>query len=85
MVIVETSVFTRQVQKLLKDDDYRELQIVLAERPDMGAVMVGSGGTQSSVGGSGSRQKRRCTGDVLLGGQTRAVVNVTDVSQIRAG
>ena len=48
MVIVETSVFTRQVQKLLKDDDYRELQIALAERPDMGAVMVGSGGIRKA-------------------------------------
>jgi len=26
MVIIETSVFTRQVQKLLTDDEYRELQ-----------------------------------------------------------
>ena len=48
MVIVETSVFTRQVQKLLKDDDYRELQIALAERPDRGAVMVGSGGIRKA-------------------------------------
>jgi len=48
MVIVETSVFTRQVQKLLKDEDYRELQIALAERPDMGAVMVGSGGIRKA-------------------------------------
>ncbi len=44
MIIIETSVFTRQVQKLLNDDTYRALQIALAERPDMGAVMVGSGG-----------------------------------------
>jgi len=58
MVIVETSIFTRQVQKLLKDDDYRELQITLAERPDMGAVMVGSGGirkTRWAAQGQGKR------------------------------
>ena len=44
MIVIETSVFTRQVQKLLSDDEYRELQIALAERPDMGTVIVGSGG-----------------------------------------
>jgi hypothetical protein len=44
MVIIETSIFTRQVQKLLSDDIYRELQITLAERPDMGAIIRGSGG-----------------------------------------
>jgi hypothetical protein len=58
MVIVETSVFTRQVQKLLEDDDYRELQIALAERPDMGAVMVGSGGIRKTRWAAQGRGKR---------------------------
>jgi hypothetical protein len=44
MIFVETSIFTRQVQKLLADDEYRELQQALVDRPDAGAVMVGSGG-----------------------------------------
>ena len=44
MIFVETSIFTRQVQKLLTDDEYRELQKALVNRPDAGAVMVGSGG-----------------------------------------
>ena len=58
MVIIETSVFTRQAQKLLNDDAYRDLQIALAERPDMGAVMVGSGGLRKvrwAVQGRGKR------------------------------
>lgn len=44
MVIIETSVFTRQVQKLLSDDEYRELQIALMHDPGMGQIIVGGGG-----------------------------------------
>jgi hypothetical protein len=44
MVIIETSVFTRQVQNLLTDDEYHQLQLALVERPDLGAVIEGSGG-----------------------------------------
>lgn len=44
MVIIETSVFTRQVQKLLTEDEYKELQLTLVARPDMGAIMRGGGG-----------------------------------------
>ena len=44
MVIIETSIFTRQVQELLSDEEYRELQIALVQRPNAGAVMAGSGG-----------------------------------------
>lgn len=58
MVIIETSVFTRQVQKLLTDDEYRELQIALAQRPDMGRVIVGSGGLRKVRWGVRGRGKR---------------------------
>lgn len=44
MVIIETSVFTRRVLDLLTDDEYRELQIALANHPTLGAVIPGSGG-----------------------------------------
>jgi mRNA-degrading endonuclease RelE of RelBE toxin-antitoxin system len=44
MVIIETTVFTRQVLKLLSDEEYRVLQSSLAERPDMGDLIKGSGG-----------------------------------------
>ena len=44
MVILETSVFTRQVRELLSDDEYRALQIALVARPDAGSLMVGTGG-----------------------------------------
>jgi len=58
MVIVETSIFTRQVQKLLRDDEYRLLQTVLVERPDIGPIIVGSGGLRKIRGIAGGRGKR---------------------------
>jgi hypothetical protein len=44
MVIIETTVFTRQVVNLLPDKDYRSLQLTLANRPDTGDLIKGSGG-----------------------------------------
>ena len=58
MVIVETSVFTRQVLKLLNDDEYRKLQVVLANRPSAGAIIKGSGGLRKirwTIEGRGKR------------------------------
>ncbi len=43
MVIVETPVFTKQVQKLLSMDEYKQLQSDLVNRPDFGSVIPGSG------------------------------------------
>lgn len=44
MEIAETVVFTRQVQGLLDPEGYRLLQLELADRPDRGTIIVGSGG-----------------------------------------
>lgn len=44
MVIIETSIFTRQVQVFLTDDEYHQLQVVLVQRPDLGPIIPGSGG-----------------------------------------
>ena len=44
MVIIETSIFTRQIQQLLADDEYRVLQAALVNHPDAGAIIPGSGG-----------------------------------------
>lgn len=58
MIIVETSVFTRQVQKHLTDDEYKELQIALVERPDAGDLIKESGGLRKvrwAIGGRGKR------------------------------
>ena len=58
MVIVETSIFTRRVMELLPDDEYRELQATLVDRPDAGPVIPGSGGLRKirwSTSGHGKR------------------------------
>ena len=58
MEIIETSIFTRQIQLLLTDEAYRELQTALVARPDVGAIIVGSGGIRKvrwAVRGRGKR------------------------------
>ena len=44
MVIIETSVFTKLITSMMSDDDYKALQEVLVNRPDMGKVIRNSGG-----------------------------------------
>ena len=58
MVIVESPVFTRQVQELLNDGEYRELQWLLAMRPDAGALIQGTGGLRKVRWNAGHSGKR---------------------------
>lgn len=58
MVIIETSVFTHQVLHLLKDEEYRRLQMALVLRPDAGAVIPGSGGLRKLRWAASGRGKR---------------------------
>ena len=44
MEIIETSIFTRQIQALMSDDSYALLQEELISRPDMGNLIPGGGG-----------------------------------------
>lgn len=44
MVIIETAIFTRRINELLSDDEYRLLQAELVDRPDWGKIIPGSGG-----------------------------------------
>lgn len=44
MVFIETPVFTRQITALVDDDDYAVLQRELAENPEAGDVIPGTGG-----------------------------------------
>ena len=58
MIIIETSIFSRQVQNLLSDEEYRRLQTLLVEQPDAGAVIPGSGGLRKirwTIRGRGKR------------------------------
>lgn len=58
MVIIETSIFTRQVQALLDDDDYRQLQTILVIQPDTGHLIPGGGGLRKIRWGAQGRGKR---------------------------
>ena len=58
MVIIETSIFTRRIAELLSDDEYRELQATLVERPKAGPVIPGSGGLRKLRWSASGRGKR---------------------------
>jgi hypothetical protein len=58
MVIIETPIFTKRIQELITDDEYRLLQTHLVNRPDVGQIIPGSGGLRKlrwSAGGHGKR------------------------------
>ncbi len=44
MRFVETPIFTRVIERLVGDEDYRGLQIALMLRPEQGPVIRGGGG-----------------------------------------
>lgn len=48
MVIVETGIFTKLITSLMSDDDYRELQVALVNRPALGDIIKGSGGLRKA-------------------------------------
>jgi len=58
MMIIETSIFTRQVLALLDDDEYRRLQTVLVVHPEVGVIIPGSGGLRKLRWGAKGRGKR---------------------------
>jgi len=41
---IETPLFTKEVQALLEDDEYKSLQFALLLRPEQGSIIPGSGG-----------------------------------------
>ena len=58
VLIIETPIFTRRIQDLLADDEYRALQAYLVNKPEAGKVIPGSGGLRKlrwSAGGQGKR------------------------------
>lgn len=44
MEIAETSIFTKEITRILPDEEYKELQLFLVEHPKSGKVIKGSGG-----------------------------------------
>jgi len=60
MVIIETPIFTRRIQTILSDEEYRLLQVHLVNKPDSGKVIRGSGGLRKLrwfAGGHGNWKK----------------------------
>jgi hypothetical protein len=58
VLFVETRQFTARVLTLLTDEEYRELQAELSNRPDAGAVIPGTGGLRKLRFGLAGRGKR---------------------------
>jgi mRNA-degrading endonuclease RelE of RelBE toxin-antitoxin system len=58
VAIVETTGFTRQIDDLLHAESHRLLQLELADRPDRGPVISGSGGLRKIRWRGSSRGKR---------------------------
>ena len=58
MIFIETSIFTKEIERLTTDDNYRMLQSILMLRPDAGDIIRGSGGLRKirwKVPGRGKR------------------------------
>jgi len=58
VLIIETTIFTKLIARLMDDDNYRELQDVLIGNPETGDVISGSGGLRKirwRVAGRGKR------------------------------
>ncbi len=58
MVIIETPIFTRRIQAILADDEYRLLQAQLVQKPDAGKIIPGSGGLRKLRWSASGRGKR---------------------------
>ena len=58
MEFVETSIFTQRITKLLTDEEYDDLQAVLAEHPKAGDVIPGAGGLRKLRWRTAGRGKR---------------------------
>ena len=58
MLIIETPTFTKQISAILSDDEYRHLQNLLVEHPDLGAVIPGTKGLRKLRFAEGGKGKR---------------------------
>lgn len=58
LTFIETTLFTSLVGQYLSDDEYAALQQALADNPDAGDVIRGSGGVRKLRQGLAGRGKR---------------------------
>jgi len=62
MIFIETSTFTKEIQRLVPDDIYRMLQSALMLRPDAGSLIRGGSGLRKvrwNLPGSGKQGSLR--------------------------
>ena len=59
MVFVETRTFTKRINELMSDDEYRALQESLINRPQTGDIIQGTGGLRKVRWTQDGRGKRR--------------------------
>jgi hypothetical protein len=78
MVIIETPIFTRRIQAILSDEEYRLLQIQLINKPDSGKVIRGSGGLRKLRWSAGGHGKRGDEQDDLTPEQLRQLKKVVE-------
>jgi len=74
VLFVETQQFTARVHSLLSDDEYRGLQSELAERPDAGVVIPGTGGLRKLRSGIAGRGKRGGVRTIDYWAQSRSTI-----------
>jgi hypothetical protein len=55
--LIETSIFTRQINALLSDEEYRGFQSRIAANPEFGVLIKGGGGIRKVRVAVGSRGK----------------------------
>jgi mRNA-degrading endonuclease RelE of RelBE toxin-antitoxin system len=58
MVIIETTFFTRQIRRLLSDEEYRRLQVDLVNHPEKGEIIQSSHGLRKTRWSAQGRGKR---------------------------
>ena len=58
MIFIETSIFTKRITESVSDEDYHKLQVLLAEHPDAGDLIRGSGGIRKIRCAASGRGKR---------------------------
>ena len=58
MRFVETPIFTREVGKLLGDEEYRAIQLALLFRPEQGKIIPGTSGLRKLRWGPKGKGKR---------------------------
>jgi hypothetical protein len=58
VIIVETSVFTRQIRNVMSDEEYHRLQVLLVSQPGLGALIPGGHGLRKLRWRAEGRGKR---------------------------